>query len=62
MIDWSHDLLPEAERALFRRLAVFAGTWTLEAAEFVCIGDVVRADEVLDLLSRLVEWVEKKEK
>ncbi len=55
MIDWSHDLLPEPERVMFRRLAVFAGSWTLEAAEFVCAGDIVRADAVLDLLSRLVE-------
>jgi predicted ATPase len=55
MIDWSHDLLPETERALFRRLAVFAGGWTLEAAEFVCTQGVVRNDAVLDLLSLLVE-------
>jgi predicted ATPase/DNA-binding XRE family transcriptional regulator len=34
--DWSHDLLTEPERALFRRLAVFAGGWTLEVAETVC--------------------------
>ncbi|HUP30707.1 MAG TPA: tetratricopeptide repeat protein, partial [Usitatibacter sp.] len=55
MIDWSHDLLPETERVMFRRLAVFTGTWTLDAAEFVCAGDLVRADAVLDLISRLVE-------
>jgi predicted ATPase/class 3 adenylate cyclase len=55
MIDWSHDLLPYEERALFRRLAVFAGGWTLEAAEAVCSDEAVRSDDVLELLSRLVE-------
>ncbi len=36
LIDWSYDLLSEPERALLQRLAVFAGGWTLEAAEAVC--------------------------
>jgi predicted ATPase/class 3 adenylate cyclase len=36
MIEWSYDLLSEAERILLRRLAVFVGEWTLEAAEAVC--------------------------
>ena len=36
MIEWSYDLLSEAERVLLRRLAVFIGDWTLEAAEAVC--------------------------
>jgi predicted ATPase/DNA-binding SARP family transcriptional activator/predicted negative regulator of RcsB-dependent stress response len=35
LIDWSYDLLSEAERVLLRRLSVFAGEWTLEAAEYV---------------------------
>ena len=54
-IDWSYDLLTESERALFRRLSVFAGGCTLAAAEVVgSAGDMVAAD-VLDLLSRLVD-------
>jgi len=54
-LDWSHDLLSEQERVLFGRLSVFAGGWTLEAAEKVCSDEGIERDEVLDLLSRLVE-------
>jgi predicted ATPase len=43
MIDWSHDLLSEPERMLLRRLAVFAGGWTPEAAEAVGSGGGTRA-------------------
>ena len=54
-IDWSYELLTQKERAIFRRLAVFAGGWTLDAAEAVgADGDVAQAD-VLDLLTNLVE-------
>jgi predicted ATPase len=38
-IAWSHDLLDEPERRLFRRLSVFVGDWTLDAAEAMCAGD-----------------------
>jgi len=55
LVDWSYDLLSEKERVLFRRLAVFGGGWTLEAAEAVCSGDDVGEGEVLDLLANLVD-------
>jgi predicted ATPase len=54
-VDWSYDLLSDAERKLLRRIATFAGGFTLEAAETVCADDDVRAQDVLDLLPRLVE-------
>jgi len=55
LIDWSYDLLSDPEQALFRRLAVFVGGWTLEAAESVCSGEGVESYEVLDLLTQLVD-------
>ena len=54
-VDWSYDLLDAPERALFARLSVFAGGWTLEAAEAVGPGARVEADEVLDVLTRLAD-------
>ena len=54
LIDWSHDLLDEPERRVFRRLAVFAGGWTLEAAEAVCAGDGLDAADVFEPLAQLV--------
>ena len=54
-IDWSHDLLDEDERTLFRRLSVFAGGFTLAAAEEVCADKILEGGEVLDLLSLLVD-------
>jgi predicted ATPase/Tfp pilus assembly protein PilF len=57
-MDWSYDLLTEPERTLLRRLAVFAGGWTLEAAESICGDDATGAiggDAILDLLTRLAD-------
>ena len=54
-LDWSHDLLSDDERALFRRLSAFAGGWTLEAAEAVCWRDGIEEDDVLDLIGALVD-------
>ena len=54
-IEWSHDLLTEGERVLLRRLSVFAGGWTLDAAEDVCSGGEIDRYAVLDLLTGLVD-------
>jgi predicted ATPase/Tfp pilus assembly protein PilF len=55
LIDWSWDLLEPAERTLLQRLSVFAGGWTLDAAERVCAGEDMPAWDVVDLHSHLVE-------
>lgn len=54
-VDWSHDLLSEPERIVFRRLAVFVGGFALEPAERVCGGEGVERDDVLGMLAALVE-------
>jgi predicted ATPase len=53
-LDWSYDLLKEPERLLLNRLAVFAGGWSLEAAEAVCANGDIEPDDVLDVLAQLV--------
>ena len=55
LIDWSYELLTVPERTLFARLSVFAGGWTLEAAEQVGAGGEIEPFDVLDLLANLVQ-------
>ena len=54
-IDWSYNLLPEPQRLLLQRLSVFAGGWTLLAAEATCSGEGLEGWEILDPLTGLVE-------
>ena len=54
-IDWSYDLLGDAERPLFRRLSVFSGGYPLDAAEEICAGGEIDVVDILDLLTRLVD-------
>ncbi|AYF72968.1 helix-turn-helix domain-containing protein [Nocardia yunnanensis] len=55
VVDWSWELLSEPERTVLRRLAVFAGGASLEAAEQVCATGAVEGWEVLELLTALTE-------
>ncbi|MCT9082690.1 ATP-binding protein [Streptomyces fulvoviolaceus] len=54
-IGWSHELCTPLERLLWARLSVFAGGWDVEAAEFVCHGGPLDAEEILVLLASLTE-------
>lgn len=55
LIDWSYDLLSEEERSLLRSASVFSGGWTLEALETVGAANGIEPQDVLDLLTQLVE-------
>lgn len=55
MVDWSWELLTDAERVVLRRLAVFSGGASLDAAERVCAGAGVGSAQVLELLTALTE-------
>jgi predicted ATPase/class 3 adenylate cyclase len=55
LIDWSYDLLSNNERAVFRKLSIFAGGFTLESASVVCGNKVIDEIATLDVLSSLVD-------
>ena len=55
LIDWSYSLLSEKEKLLWDRLSVFAGGWTLEAAEKIFSDGKIRKEEVFELLNYLTE-------
>ena len=54
-MEWSFALLAEREQVLLQRLAIFAGSFTLEAAEAVCAGETLEAEDILDGVSALVD-------
>jgi predicted ATPase/DNA-binding CsgD family transcriptional regulator len=54
-VEWSHELLGEEERILWRRLSVFAGSFGLEAAEAVCSGEGLERERVVDVVGSLVD-------
>ncbi len=54
-MDWGHALLTESERLVFRRLSVFVGGWTLEAAEDICSDGEATRPAILHLIARLVD-------
>ena len=55
LLDWSYDLLSPGERTLLRRLTIFVGGWTGEAAEVICADEDLSATDIPGLLASLVE-------
>ena len=60
-MEWSFALLGEREQLLLRRLSVFAGTFTLDAAEFVCAGNLLEVEDILDGVAALVRQVARRD-
>ncbi|HMS63892.1 MAG TPA: adenylate/guanylate cyclase domain-containing protein, partial [Ignavibacteria bacterium] len=55
LIDWSYELLSENEKTLFRRLSIFRGGWTIEAAQEICSDELIGKSEIMDLLFNLID-------
>jgi predicted ATPase/class 3 adenylate cyclase len=55
LVEWSYDLLSEPEKVLFRRLSIFLGGASMEAAEQICPGEGIARSDILDQLARLVD-------
>jgi predicted ATPase len=55
LIDWSYDLLSEADKTVFSHLAVFTGDWTIDAAEAICASSPPDAQPLIDVISSLVD-------
>jgi predicted ATPase/DNA-binding winged helix-turn-helix (wHTH) protein len=53
-LDWSYNLLPESERVILRRLSVFVGAFSLEAAQFVAAGNILEREQVAEAIAGLV--------
>jgi predicted ATPase/DNA-binding winged helix-turn-helix (wHTH) protein len=54
LLDWSCNLLPESERMILRRLSVFVGAFSLEAAQFVAAGNILEREQVAEAIAGLV--------
>jgi len=54
-VEWSHDLLTEQEKILFRRLGVFSGSFNVQAVESICGREALQRRDIVDLLGRLVD-------
>jgi predicted ATPase/class 3 adenylate cyclase len=55
MVDWSYDLLATPEQVVLCRSSIFAGSFTLESAERVCAGGDIESDDVMDVITSLVD-------
>jgi predicted ATPase/class 3 adenylate cyclase len=55
LMDWSYDLLTTQEQELFAKVAIFAGSFSLDAAMAVCVGEGIDKTDILDLLSSLTD-------